>query len=97
MVGNGKKKLSNNTEEQKKVCTGTFGQKLIMFSAMGWRAGLHDRILTRFLSIFLLFPKAFECGGEQRMDPMGLLHLNSYTVRLGPLSVTAQCPLIVHM
>lgn len=97
MVGNVERGLTtiqrNNT-----IGTRTFGQKLIMFSTVEWRVELHDRILTHFLSPALLFPNTvLQCGGEQRMDPMGLLYLNSYTVRLGPLSGTAQCLLIVRM
>lgn len=47
-----------------------------MFSTVGWRAELHERILPRLL--FSRSPHSQHCASL--CDPMGLLHFNSYTV-----------------
>lgn len=72
IVGNEKKKKSLAIiQKNNNICTRSFGQKVIMFSTVGWRGELHDRILTRFIS--LVFPKTLlQHRGWTENEPNGI-------------------------
>lgn len=54
------------------VCTRTLGQKLIMFSTVGWRTELHDRISTHFFSVSPLSKDSASVWGWTENEPYGI-------------------------